>query len=102
MRGAIPPLPRNSSGRGAHLSTGHVMSWYLVGQRDNYDLMKTNGGVKVWRQAFLISALDGCDYSVLRSDCFIPGIDWIGGKDKNSCHFREWNPGRPLRSHSMY
>jgi len=35
MCGAIPPLPRSSSWRGAYLLTGHVfMTLYLVKHRD--------------------------------------------------------------------
>jgi len=45
--------------------------------------MKTSWGVKLWRQAFLNSALGG-EWSASSRGCFIPeeiapGTHWIGG-----------------------
>jgi hypothetical protein len=40
--------------------------------------IKTYGGVEVQLHAFLISALDGDDWSAPRSGRFTPGFHWIG------------------------
>jgi hypothetical protein len=46
--------------------------------------MKTYGGVHIWIQVFLNSALVGGEWSASRPDCFTPGerapsTHWIGG-----------------------
>jgi hypothetical protein len=77
--------------------------------------MKMYGGVEVWVHAFLISALDGGEWSASRFGRFtltdrVPSIHWIsdwcrpqgrsgcGGDKKNLCPCWESNPDYLARS----
>jgi hypothetical protein len=72
----------------------------------NHHAMKTNGGVEVYRHAFLTFALDGGEWSASRPGRFtpreiFPGTHRIGyWVDQRTC-WKQWrftNPGRVARS----